>query len=73
MKSKEFLNYIKNPYNFLSNYYYDIDKVIEEKVYKNEKAKSERKIRSCNNSSNNLSLAINNSSLLKNNFKKKFN
>ena len=73
MKSKEFLNYIKNPSNFLSNYYYDIDKVIEEKIYKNEKTKSERKIRSCNNSPRNLSLTININSLSKNNFKKKFN
>ena len=58
LKSKEFLNYINNPNNLLSNYNYDINKVIEKKIYKNinDNYCSLKKIKSYNNSPKNLKI-----------------
>ena len=59
MKSEEYIKYIKNPYNLLSNYNYDIEKVIDERVYSNEKTfnlKLSKRNNSFRNSRRNLSL-----------------
>ena len=62
MKSEEYNQYINNPYNLLSNYNYDIDKVIDERIYENEKTfslkLSKRNNNSFRNNQKNLSLKI---------------
>ena len=44
MKSDEYFNYINNPSNLLSNYNYDMDKIIKEKVSDNEKVCDNEKV-----------------------------
>ena len=59
MKSEEYNQYINNPYNLLSNYNYDIDKVIDERIYENEKTFNLKLSKKNNNSfRNSLSLKI---------------
>ena len=62
MKSNEYIQYVNNPNNLLSNYDYDIEKVIDERVYANEKTFnldiSKRYNNSFSNSQSNLSLII---------------
>ena len=62
MKSDEYNQYINNPYNLLSKYNYDIDKVIDERVFMKEKTfnleLSKRNNNSYRNSQGNLSLKI---------------
>jgi 5'-AMP-activated protein kinase catalytic alpha subunit len=64
MKSDEYNQYINNPYNLLSNYNYDIDKVIDERVYMNDKTfnlkLSKRNNNSFRNSQRIFSLKIKN-------------
>ena len=57
MKSEEYFNYINDPSNLLSNYNYDIDKVISEIIFKNKnelkyfyRLEIKRKAKSYNNS-----------------------
>ena len=62
MKSDEYNQYINNPFNLLSKYNYDIDKIIDERVFMNEKTfnleLSKKNNNSYRNSQNNLSLKI---------------
>ena len=64
MKSDEYNQYINNPNNLLSNYNYDIDKVIDDRIYVNEKTFNLKLIKRNNNSfrnsQSNLSLKIKN-------------
>ena len=61
LKSKEYIDYVNNPSNLLSNYNYDINEVIDERIYGNkiEKKFFIKKIKSYNNSPKNLSLLKN--------------
>ena len=65
MKSKEYFDYVNDPHNFLSNYNYDIEKVIDERVYNNGnertffyKLKLEKKNNTCRQTPKNLTLKI---------------
>ena len=64
MKSDVYNQYINNPNNLLSNYNYDIDKVIDDRIYVNEKTFNLKLIKRNNNSfrnsQSNLSLKIKN-------------
>jgi len=55
MKSDEYYNYVNNPCNLLSNYNYDIDKIIKEKVYK---LKIDKKINTYNNTPTNIYIKL---------------
>ena len=62
MKSEEYLNYINNPQNLLSNYNYNIKRVIEERIFNNQNDEIyiDKKFNSYNSSPRNLSLKNNN-------------